>query len=168
MNDIYDVRPPADYPSSWQWLLILLVLVIASVIAWLIRKWWLQKKMVKAVSEDLWQKAYRELKELEASGLWDSNIEVFYVKLSTIVRHYLEKRFSIKAPEMTTEEFLQYMNSSEILPAQHRPHLEAFLISCDMVKFARYQPGKKEAQDGFAVALRLIEETKPIEEKKGT
>ena len=47
------------------------------------------------------------LNRLRAQGLIEQGqFEDYYVQLSSIVRHYLEDRFHLRAPEMTTEEFL--------------------------------------------------------------
>jgi hypothetical protein len=37
-----------------------------------------------------------------------------------------------------------------------------FLQRCDLVKFARYEPGEPELRDLHASALRLVEETEPV------
>jgi hypothetical protein len=41
--------------------------------------------------------------------------------------------------------------------------LEQFLAACDLVKFARYEPGREELEGLYKSALRLIEETEPVE-----
>ena len=42
------------------------------------------------------------------------DISAFFVELSDIVRHYLEDRFNLHAPELTTEEFLEVASQSPI------------------------------------------------------
>ncbi|MBI4309916.1 MAG: hypothetical protein HY591_06255, partial [Candidatus Omnitrophica bacterium] len=76
------------------------------------------------------------------------------------VRHYLEDRFQIKAPEMTTEEFLNLVKTSPALKEEHKRILRDFLNGCDMVKFARHEPTVEEAQANFDLARQLIEETR--------
>ena len=48
-------------------------------------------------------------------------IDAFYVELSSIVRRYLEDRFELRAPELTTEEFLASVGESPDLSRDHRP-----------------------------------------------
>lgn len=87
--------------------------------------------------------------------------EEYYVRLSDIIRTYIEGRFSLRAPEMTTEEFLQLASQGHALSFDHRSLLQAFLAHCDMVKFARYQPSGSEADEAFGAARRFVQETVP-------
>jgi len=85
----------------------------------------------------------------------------YYTELSDIVRRYLENRFNLRAPEMTTEEFLNSVKDNKVLSYEHKSLLRDFLSHCDLVKFARYEPDEKEASLSFESAKRLIDQTKP-------
>ncbi len=87
-------------------------------------------------------------------------IKEFYFELSQIVRHYLEDRFRLRAPEMTTEEFLGALRDAPALSSRHKGVLREFLSHCDLVKFARYGPSGKEIEASFSAAEDLIEQTK--------
>src|SRR5204863_5993889 len=76
-------------------------------------------------------------------------------------RIYLEERFNFHAPERTTEEFLYELRETNLLTATQKESLGGFLQSCDLVKFALYEPGQPELRDLHASALRLVEETEP-------
>jgi len=80
--------------------------------------------------------------------------------VSDITRLYMENRFNIHAPHMTTEEFLYYLGVSGHLNDTQKSSLKDFLNSCDMVKFAKYAPTIKEALNNFGCAQKLIDETK--------
>ena len=99
--------------------------------------------------EALYQKHY------PAAGLFKE----FYVILSDIVRHYLENQFGIKAPEMTTEEFLVFAQNSTLVSDEQKIFLKEFLNGCDMVKFAQHLPTVNEAKANFDRAKKLITET---------
>lgn len=104
--------------------------------------------------------ALKALMELSSRGyLKDGRFREFYFELSNIVRHYLEDRFSIRAPEMTTEEFLYHLKETSILNPDQKGMLREFLSHCDMVKFAKYAPRTDEAKKSLDRAKRLIEET---------
>ena len=90
----------------------------------------------------------------------EGKFKLFYSGLSDIVRHYLEDQIHIKAPEMTTEEFLNSLKNSSALKFEHKQVLKDFLNGCDMVKFAKYRPDAHDAQANFNLAKKLIEETK--------
>jgi hypothetical protein len=52
------------------------------------------------------------------------------------------------------------------LPDQ-KDSLGEFLTCCDLVKFAKYEPGERELMDLHQSAVRLIEETEPVEWQPG-
>lgn len=85
--------------------------------------------------------------------------ERYYVQLSGILREYVEARFGIRAPEMTTEEFLQTAQRNRQLPAEHRPALSQFLAEADLVKFARHVPAPDDAERAYQAARRFVEST---------
>ena len=87
-------------------------------------------------------------------------MEEFYTRITQILRHYVEARFHIRAPEQTTEEFLEQARTSEEIAA-HRETLETFLTHADLVKFARYMPGPEEIGNAVSACRTFIQETKP-------
>jgi len=83
----------------------------------------------------------------------------FYSTLSDIVRRYLEDRFHVRAPEMTTEEFLLTTSRDGRLAAPHRRLLGEFLTESDMVKFARHVPTIADSARAFEAARRFVDDT---------
>src|SRR6185312_15161858 len=79
---------------------------------------------------------------------------------SAIVRAYLERRYEIRAPELTTEEFLQEAVRARGLTAEHRAQLTAFLERCDRVKFAGYRPDETESLATLDAARAFVEDTR--------
>jgi hypothetical protein len=79
--------------------------------------------------------------------------------VSDTLRVYLEERFSIKAPERTTEEFLVELNETTILNLEQRARLAEFLERCDLVKFAKFEPAEDELRGLLDSAIKLIDET---------
>jgi hypothetical protein len=105
--------------------------------------------------------AYRRLQELVDEDLIGSGrFQEFYVRLSDIIRRYIEDRFGIRAPERTTEEFLAEVSSGEILKKRDTALLDEFLAHCDLVKFAKHQPTEEEIQKSFDSAKAFIEGTR--------
>lgn len=87
--------------------------------------------------------------------------EPFFVRLSAIVRAYVEGRFGIRAPERTTEEFIRdAARSRELAPAQRRS-LGDFLETSDLVKFARHRPAAPELLSALDSAETFVRETIP-------
>lgn len=113
------------------------------------------------------QAALEKLAELKAKDLPSrGKIKEYYVELSNIVRCYIEDRFIIRAPEMTTEEFLFYIKERKELRLEHKRSLREFLSASDMVKFAKYGPDNEEIEKSFVTASNFIENTKESQEAK--
>ena len=75
------------------------------------------------------ERAWVELDRLLKKGLpGRGRYKDFYVELTMVVRRYIQRRYGIRAPHMTTEEFLRAAKPSD--------ELRRFLESADMVKFA--------------------------------
>ncbi len=86
-------------------------------------------------------------------------LEEFYVRLSDILRRYVERRFGLRAPEQTTEEFLAAVLATGGLIATHGDLLATFLQHCDLVKFARHQPSSSDMQRALDSARDFVEQT---------
>lgn len=86
----------------------------------------------------------------------------FYSSLSDIVRTYMEGRFGLRAPEMTTEEFLVATAKDFQLAVPHRKLLGDFLAESDLVKFARHRPSLDDSESAFAAARRFVEDTADV------
>ena len=103
--------------------------------------------------------AVAKLVSLEARGAPNAtDADAWFVELSSIVRTYLERRYVIRAPELTTEEFL--LVAAGRLSAEHRTLLEAFLERCDRVKFAGYRPDSEESLSALNAARAFVEDTR--------
>jgi len=107
-----------------------------------------------------WELAYRRLRHLARRQLPAAGkVGSYYVDLSAILRHYIEDRFDIRAPEQTTPEFLEAASNSGLLAASHQHFLAQFLRRCDRVKFARYRPGRSEMDRAFALVRHFVQAT---------
>jgi hypothetical protein len=168
-DKLRDIKPPLSFPGNYFWLIIIgIVLIAASALALAV---YLFKKRKSLPSQVVLPPKLPHVVALEALGALrqrnfpqQGKIEEYYVELSSIVRQYLERRFMIRAPEMTTEEFLYFLRDSDKLEQVHKELLRSFLYHCDLVKFARYGPSLHEIEDSFLSAKRLVEETKDTQE----
>jgi hypothetical protein len=108
-----------------------------------------------------YEEAVAELRALEDKGAPDElAADAWFVRLSSIVRRYLEHRYEIRAPELTTEEFLLVATARPELTEQHRGLLTQFLERCDRVKFAGYRPDTEESLATLAAARGFVEDTR--------
>jgi hypothetical protein len=108
-----------------------------------------------------YEEAVSELRMLEDKGPpSEDSADAWFVRLSSIVRRYLEHRYEIRAPELTTEEFLNVALARPELTQEHRGLLTQFLERCDRVKFAGYRPDSEESLATLAAARGFVEDTR--------
>ena len=88
--------------------------------------------------------------DLPGQGLFKD----FYVRLTGIVRVYIEETTGLRAPEQTTEEFLREMRTRATFSAERSIQLQEFLEAADMVKYAGQQPGS----DQIGLSIRRAQE----------
>jgi hypothetical protein len=169
-DDAKDIRPekgglPVSAPIRWE-RAVALVAILLLVSLFLNRKRRAKKRSAgppppPPVPADI--AALRAIGELERSGLAARGEvkEHFYV-LSSILRTYVEARFGIAAPDMTSEEFLEATAASSVLPERHRGSLQDFMRIADLAKYARFRPATHEIGSTLESARRFVLETPSI------
>ncbi len=161
-TEIRDIRGPKSFAEKI-WLYALIALAVLTIIGAAFILILLKKKKDESKPPPFPAHiiAYKALAALEKKDyISKGQIKAYYIELSDIARFYLENRFNIRAPEMTTEEFLVKVKEDGALSLEHKGLLRDFLLNCDLVKFAKYQPAEQEAALSFASAKRLIDQTK--------
>ena len=127
-----------------------------------------RRRSPQRIRASAYRRASARLERLRAQGLpKGTRVDPWYVELSDIVRRYVEERFALRAPELTTEEFLLEAGRSEALSPPHRGLLSDFLERCDRVKFARYRPPSDESREVLEVAARFLAESRAPEPATG-
>jgi len=165
LSAVKDIAPPVPLLRrgipSWVW-------IVASGlggVGLLAGGWWWYRRRQRAAAVPLVQRpvhllALAALEHLQRQDLiGQERIEEFYVRVSTILRRYIELRFGLRAREQTTDEFLVSALAIGGLIAAHRDLLEAFLQHCDMVKFARHRPTPGAMEETFESAKIFVEHT---------
>src|SRR5438477_7733534 len=157
-NDIRPIKSPVEIPSDWAWVWwvlggLILAALATSVLIWFLRKR-VQLPLVPAIPPHI-----RARQKLQAALSLLHDPRLFCIEVSSIARIYLEERFTFHAPERTTEEFLLELQSTNLLTPDQKQRLGDFLQSCDLVKFARFEPTEAALRDLHDSALRLVDET---------
>jgi hypothetical protein len=164
MND--DIRPLKDivgigmrFPAAY---IVILVLIAAAVLIFIYlknkkkaeEKLVLPPRLAEAIARDA-LKALNEMRLIE-KGL----IKEYYIRLSDIIRTYIENRYKIFSMDRTTWELFQEMKSKRI-ERSHIDKINYFLEDCDMVKFAKYAPDQKEMEEIYKKAEEIVNITTP-------
>lgn len=159
LADLDPMLPPRSLNDSsrWQWLAI----AIAGGLLALGAFWWRRRTKTIVVMpprrtpEEI---AHAELatllaEQLPARGL----VKEFYLRLTGIVRQFIEGTTGLRAPEQTTEEFLRDMRTREVFSAERSARLKEFLEAADMVKYAGQQPDEVQIEMSIERAREFID-----------
>lgn len=163
-TEIRELKDPIGLPRSYRWIIYLLsgAAVLFAIAYLLYRKFFRRGPVIPPLPtpRPAGEIAREELERIRKADLPGRGlVKEYYSQVSDTVRRYLENRFSLKAPERTTEEFLQEMATTSHLTGEQQNSVGNFLAESDLVKFARYGPTEKEIAQVFAAAVRLVEET---------
>jgi len=169
---IRDIKPPHSLPPDRLRFYLLaglvLILAAAAIAGFYFQARKKSSKMVPEVMPGPEEIARRELDRLLAAKLLEKGeIKLFHLRISDILRRYIENRFGLKAPERTTEEFLvelsQAGSTDNLLLNDHKELLTDFLTQCDLVKFAKHQPSLAECEKTVAICRKFIEKGSRIQ-----
>lgn len=163
-KDIKDIKPPLalEYVPVTPIVWLCIGMAVATIAIFMLRRIRRKRKLAPPPPRSPQLIAYDELERLRAMDLIaKGRVKEYYVRISDIVRRYIERRFSLKAPDRTTEEFLAEAGASGLLDPRARTLVGDFLEQCDMVKFARYGPTAEEIDGVYAAAKRFVDETVP-------
>ncbi len=146
--------------TAWWWLAGVL-LIVTSCAAYFLRS----RSKVKAT--DVYQPTPEEIAHSQLASLLAEDLpsqgmfKDFYLRLTGIVRHYIEGITSLRAPEQTTEEFLREMGQKEIFSNEQSKGLKEFLEAADMVKYAAQRPDASQVESSIHRAKEFID-MKPL------
>lgn len=159
-----DIKGAVELPSApsyaWVWWLLAgvggVTLLILLLIAW-------RRRAARPLPEYVMpphEWALAELVRLRAERLIErGRVHGFYYRLTDIVRQYVERRFGVMAPELTTREFLEEVKVHPALGPAYRGLLGDFLIAGDLVKFALHEPETPEIDAAFDAARGFVKQT---------
>ena len=151
--------PPLSWKLvGWVALGILAVLAVLAGLVWFVRY---ITRRVKEHRMSPIERAWVELDRLLKKGLpGRGRYKDFYVELTMVVRRYIQRKYGIKAPHLTTEEFLSEIahDASRVSSLSSNVlSLRKFLESADMVKFAGVEATPEMADSATDSARGYLE-----------
>lgn len=163
-----EVSPTRDFPPlSWK-----LAGYAAAGLAVLVLAVWAVYALVRYIARRIREhrmspieRAWVELDRLLSRGLpGRGRYKDFYIELTMVVRRYVQRKYSVRAPHMTTEEFIREYS---LLRPKGIDALRDFLQTADLVKFAGVSATPEmadDAADSARVYLRNDDGEKSTEE----
>ncbi|MBO4350738.1 MAG: hypothetical protein J6A01_07330 [Proteobacteria bacterium] len=110
--------------------------------------------------------ALRALDDMKARDIpvKSEEVDAWYVELSSIVRTYIEGRFSLHAPCLTTEEVLEIAKNSEDINVENKILIKKLLEHSDRVKFTDFVPPQSESAAMLEDARKFVVDTREVPE----
>ena len=164
-KEIKDIKPPLAVGISFAEILpYLIALVILAGIVWLIL--YIRKKrrrdeplIPEAPKLPANVVALEALRILDAERVWQRGlVKDYYSQLTDILRMYMERRFTVAAMEMTSDEILS-SPAVAALPKEIKNSLREVLLRADLVKFAKSQPLPQEHESSLTASRSFVETT---------
>jgi len=163
VNDIKDIKKTLNMPVNWLAYIALtvFVLITSSSLLYLIKKYPRKKESVKQEILTLpHETAYEKFNQLEQMDLISKGLmKEYYSRVSHIVRTYIEDRYNTKVLESTSYDLMQNPQIKKLSELE-KNMLHEILESSDMVKFAKYNPNKKEAKEIIEKAKEFVDKTR--------
>lgn len=157
--------PPATLPAWMWWTIVGGVLGFFALMVAII---WLAARASRREPEPVVRHrtadeiAFASLNDLDRARVLDApdGPAIFVDRAANILRQYVEDRFGLRAPELTTEEFLEEARGSSAFEPGDLVLFEQFLQKSDLVKFAAVSASRSEATDAAQLVRAFVERTR--------
>ena len=165
INPIKDIiREEADFSDYLVYIYILVGLLLMIMVGYYFYKLKKRKNEIIPQLVDIYipchVKALTALRQLEEKELWQQGmIKEYQSGLTDIVRTYLQERYHINAPEMTTDEIIGQLSKADF-DKKYSYELVNILQIADLIKFAKAKPDENIHASFMVKAIDFIENTK--------
>jgi hypothetical protein len=165
-----DIKPILDVPFTWRDALPYAAgLLLAALIAYFVYRYLRRRKHQPAAAPKVVRpsvpahvRALEALDRIEAEKLWQQGrIKDYYTQVTDVLRIFLEERFGISAPEMTSDELLERMRR-KVTDTRSMELLRSVLVLADLVKFAKAHPLPDEHEQLIRECREIIHLNRPL------
>lgn len=164
--EIHDIKPQMRYPVTVEevlpfvfgfQILALIIIVIVCLINISRRKGAAQPERS---SEPAYIVALRKLDGFRGEKYWaPDHQKAFYSGVTDALKIYIEDRFGVDAPEMTTAELFASLKKDAVLDEAMLTELRDLFERADFVKFAKYVAGDDDNARVLPLAVRFVTST---------
>lgn len=156
-HELATLAPPGDYitlRSRNLWLIgggFGLLVLLALSFAWFVWRRLKAQRLTDDLPDEVparpaWEVALEEIHALRNDRvLLEKDRVQFHHRISEILRTWLQGRFDIRAPEMTSEEILDEISPRRLVLGGWIEQIHMILADSDLVKFAKFAPSEEHS-----------------------
>ncbi|MCQ2183141.1 MAG: hypothetical protein MJY89_07040 [Bacteroidales bacterium] len=164
--EIHDIKGQIRYPvtfaeiAPWVAAVALLAALIVLAVYLVRRRRAARSGLAEAQRDPAYIVALRELEKYRGDKFWaPEKQKAFYSGITDTLKFYIEDRFGVDAPEMTTGElFAALKNCKDLTPDLYEEARELFECA-DFVKFAKHTASDEDNAKAVPVAVRFVTST---------
>ena len=112
--------------------------------------------------------ALRRLDKFRSNAYWaPEKQKAFYSGITDALKDYIEARFGIDAPEMTSAELFDALKTDKDITPEMFAELRELFERADFVKFAKHAATDEENASALPTAVRFVTSTYKVEPEEG-
>lgn len=171
---IHDIKGQIRYPLTFKELFpwVAGALVLAGLIALavcLVRRRAARRDGTSARKDPAYIVALRELDKYRGEKYWaPEKQKAFYSGITDALKIYIDDRFSVDAPEMTTAELFDALKGSQDITPDLYGELKDLFETADFVKFAKHIVSNEDNARALPTAVRFVTSTYQAEIEEET
>ena len=172
--EIHDIKGQILYPVTFKELLPWIGggLLAAGLIAlgvWLIMRASKRKQEALKPKDPAYIVALRELDKYSSDKFWaPEKQKAFYSGITDALKFYIDDRFGVDAPEMTTAELFDALKSDKDISPEMFNSLKELFERADFVKFAKHVVSDEENAKALPLAVSFVTTTYQADIEKET
>ena len=172
---IHDIKGQIKYPVTFSEILPYLLafwgVALVAILVWALVASRRRKEEGKTVYKDPpYIVALRKLERYRGDKYWAPDKQkTMYSGITDALREYIDSRYGIDAPEMTTAELFEGLRETDV-PADLYSEMKTLFETADLVKFAKAYASDEENAAAVPSAVRFVTSTyqsQPVEPNEG-
>ena len=170
----YDIKGQILYHVTFKELLPwigggLLAAALIALAVWLIVRASRRKAEALKPKDPAYIVALRELDKYRSDKYWAPDKQkAFYSGITDALKFYMDERFGVDAPEMTTAELFDALKSDKDITPEMYSSLKELFERADFVKFAKHIASEQENAAALPLAVRFVTTTYQTDLEKET
>ena len=170
--EIHDIKGQIQYPVTFAevfpWILAGLgAAALIALIVWLGVRASKRGREASRPKDPAYIVALRQLDKYRSDKFWaPERQKEFYSGITDALKFYIDDRFGVDAPEMTTAELFDALKSDKDITPEMYSSLKELFERADFVKFAKHLANEQENASALPLAVRFVTSTYQSELEK--